>query len=232
MTETAVLAPDVNESRRGGRPAAGTDPQKLRQILEGAGRVFSTLGFDAASMSDVAREASVSKATLYVYFRDKEHLFSAICAERRDRNIAELIALLDRERPVETVLAEFDRELLRRISQPYVIAAHRIVIGVAERMPDISREFFEAGPAKLIAALADFITHHVQTGRLRADNPSLAAAQFLELGQASIFRARLYGAVSGPASEDEIETVTGAALRMFMAAYGVGSAYNCGQRII
>ena len=81
-----------SEARRGGRPPAGTDPLKRQQILDGAGRVFSTLGFDAASMSDVAREAEVSKATLYVYFENKEQLFTRICAERRDRNIAELMA--------------------------------------------------------------------------------------------------------------------------------------------
>ena len=51
--------------RPGGRPAAGTDPDKRRQILEGAGRVFSSVGFDAASMNDIAREAGVSKPTLY-----------------------------------------------------------------------------------------------------------------------------------------------------------------------
>lgn len=73
--EAAHLTPEpAREDRRGGRPAAGTDPQKRRQILEGAGRIFSTAGFDASSMSDVAREARVSKATLYVYFQDKEHL--------------------------------------------------------------------------------------------------------------------------------------------------------------
>jgi AcrR family transcriptional regulator len=224
VIETALIEPNVIEGRRGGRPAAGTDPQKLRQILEGAGRVFSTLGFDAASMNDVARESAVSKATLYVYFEDKEHLFSAICAERRDRNIADLLALLDREQPVETVLAAFGRELLRRVSQPYVVAAHRIVIGVAERMPDIGREFFEAGPGKLIAALADFLAFHARAGRLRIDHPSLAAAQFLELGQASVFRPRLYGVVSGPASEEEIDAVVGAALRLFLTAYGVVSS--------
>ena len=56
-------------------------------------------------MSDVAHEAQVSKATLYVYFQDKEHLFTAICAEKRDRNIVELIAFLDTDKPIETVLA-------------------------------------------------------------------------------------------------------------------------------
>src|SRR5215510_14134127 len=100
MEASQVSRSPRGEDRRGGRPAAGTDPQKRRQILEGAGRVFSTLGFDAASMNDVAREAQVSKATLYVYFQDKEHLFTAICAEHRDRNIAEKIALLDVNQPV------------------------------------------------------------------------------------------------------------------------------------
>ena len=143
------------EERRGGRPAAGTDPQKRRQILEGAGRIFSTLGFDAASMSDVAREAQVSKATLYVYFQDKEHLFTAICAERRDRNISELIALLDTERPPEAVLIQFGTEMMTLLSDPFVVAAHRIVIGVAERMPEVGTEFFEAGPKRMAVGLGE-----------------------------------------------------------------------------
>lgn len=51
-----------------GRFAAGEDPAKRRQILDGAKRVFMRMGFDAASMNDVTREAGVSKGTLYVYF--------------------------------------------------------------------------------------------------------------------------------------------------------------------
>ncbi|HEY8128213.1 MAG TPA: TetR/AcrR family transcriptional regulator, partial [Hyphomicrobium sp.] len=170
-----------SEERRGGRPAAGTDPQKRRQILDGAGRIFSTLGFDAASMSDVAREAQVSKATLYVYFQDKEHLFTAICAERRDRNISEMISLLVVEKPMKAVLTEFGTQILTILSEPFVVAAHRIVIGVAERMPEVGTEFFEAGPKRMATALAKFFDHHVAAGRLSMPDSYLAAAQFLEL---------------------------------------------------
>lgn len=209
------------EDRRGGRPAAGTDPQKRRQILDGAGRIFSTLGYDAASMSDVAHEAQVSKATLYVYFQDKEHLFTAICAEKRDRNIVELIALLDFKKPIETMLIEFGNDLLTRLSQPFVVAAHRIVIGVAERMPEIGREFFEAGPKRMTIALAKLIDHHVAAGRLNVPDSYLAAAQFLELAQASVFRPRLFGAMTEPPPREEIERVVASAVSMFMKAYGV-----------
>jgi AcrR family transcriptional regulator len=51
---------------------------KRRQILDGAMHVFLDKGFDAASMSEIARAAGVSKGTLYVYFADKQTLFDAI----------------------------------------------------------------------------------------------------------------------------------------------------------
>jgi TetR/AcrR family transcriptional regulator of autoinduction and epiphytic fitness len=218
--ETKTESHAGDDPRRGGRPAAGTDPLKRRQIMDGAGRIFSTLGFDAASMSDVAREAEVSKATLYVYFQNKEQLFTAICAERRDRNISELSVLLDVEKPIDVALTEFGTEALRRLSQPFVVAAHRIVIGVAERMPEIGREFYDAGPKRLALALADFIAHHVKAGRLETNDPYLAAVQLLELGQATIFRPRLYAVVQEPASEEEIARVVASAVRMFLATYG------------
>ena len=47
---------------------------KRRQILDGARKVFMNLGFDGASMNEIARAAGVSKGTLYVYFADKNRL--------------------------------------------------------------------------------------------------------------------------------------------------------------
>ncbi len=211
-------------AKRGGRPAAGTDPVKRQQILEGAGRVFSTLGFDAASMNDVAREARVSKATLYVYYEDKEHLFAAICAERRDRNISELIGQLDVSKPLAETMQAFGESMLQRLSDPAVIAAHRIVIGVAERMPDVGREFYEAGPQRIRWAFKEYLDHHVQAGTLDIEDRYLAAVQFLELAQAKIFRAMLFG-VNGSPSTDEIRKVVASAVKVFLAAYGP----RCGQ---
>lgn len=211
--------------RRGGRPPAGTDPQKRLQILEGASRVFTSVGYDAATMNDVAREADVSKATLYVYFPNKEKLFAAICGEKRDRNISEVLATLDPTRPLEGMLREFGAELVRRVSVPHVMAAHRIVIGVAERMPDIGQEFFEAGPMRLATELGEFLKGHATAGRLhKVDDPLLAAAQFLELCLATIFRPRLYAARTELVSEDEIAKVVGSAVRVFLAAYAVEGA--------
>ena len=59
-------------------PFGDEDSSKRRQILDGARRVFMDLGFDGASMNEIARAAGVSKGTLYVYFADKNRLFEAI----------------------------------------------------------------------------------------------------------------------------------------------------------
>ena len=67
-------------------PALGaerSESAKRRQILEGARRVFLGRGFDAASMGEIAREARVSKGTLYVYFDSKEALFAALIEESK-----------------------------------------------------------------------------------------------------------------------------------------------------
>lgn len=217
-------AAQPHDGHRGGRPAAGTDPRKRRQILDGAARVFTALGFDAASMSDIAREADVSKATLYVYFSSKEKLFADICGEHRDRNIAELIAMLDRGQPIEAVLLEFGSEALRRLLKPTVLPAHRVVIGVAERMPEFGREVFATGTKRLYDELAAYLAFHSDAGRMTIDDVGLAAAQFLELSQASVFRRRIYVAETEPIDDALIGRVVASAVRVFLAAYASRTA--------
>lgn len=207
------------DRRKGGRPAAGTDPDKRKQIVEGARRVFTSVGFDAASMSDIARAADVSKATLYVYFTSKEQLFADICAERRDRNISELIDLLDRALPVGDVLLRLGTEALRRILTLNVFPTHRIVIGVAERMPEIGRELYKSGAKRLADELAAYLADAVAAGHLVIDDTDLAAAQFLELSQAGVFRRNIYAAGSGALPATEIDRIVRSAVRVFLAAY-------------
>lgn len=70
--------PMVAETQSSLRVVADTDTSKRRQIIDGARKVFLDLGFDGASMGEIARAAGVSKGTLYVYFADKNRLFEAI----------------------------------------------------------------------------------------------------------------------------------------------------------
>lgn len=49
--------------------------RRRQQIIVAAKRVFSEKGFNRARMEDIAGEAELAPATLYIYFRNKEELF-------------------------------------------------------------------------------------------------------------------------------------------------------------
>jgi len=55
--------------------------ERKEQILRAAGHVFAQKGFAGATISDIAREAEVSDATIYEYFTNKEELLFSIPEE-------------------------------------------------------------------------------------------------------------------------------------------------------
>jgi len=76
--------------------AANAVPAKKLAVLKAALRLFLEQGFGATSMDAIAREAGVSKATLYAHVKSKEELFAAItatCAEQLE-SLAHELALL------------------------------------------------------------------------------------------------------------------------------------------
>lgn len=203
-----------------GRPAAGEDSAKRRQILEGARRIFVAVGFDAASMNDITREAGVSKSTLYVYFRSKEELFHALIAEERDRYFAEVEALLgDAEHPAET-LQRYGERLAELMMSTQAMHAKRTVIAVASRMPHLGREFYRHGPQRGLALVSNYLTRACAAGTLRIDDVPLAAAQFIELCTAGIMRRRLFDDEAPAVSDGERARLVASAVHLFMAGYG------------
>ena len=93
------------------------DSSKRRQILDGARKVFMDLGFDGASMGEIARAAQVSKGTLYVYFADKFALFEAIL-EQEALQHGQVVFNFDPARDAETTLKEFGRAYIHLLCRP------------------------------------------------------------------------------------------------------------------
>jgi AcrR family transcriptional regulator len=204
----------------GGRWAAGEDPAKRKQILDGARRVFMKLGFDAASMNDVTREAGVSKGTLYVYFASKEELFAAMIESERAAFVASMRTALAEHDDVESGLRDFGTGFIAHMTDEKVITAMRTVLGVRDRMPVLCQRFFN-GPENLRTILRDYLTRYVEAGKLAIDDIDLAAAQFLDLSSGSFFKFRLFGSMEHAPPRHEVERVINGAIRVFMAAYGV-----------
>ncbi|HXO91725.1 MAG TPA: helix-turn-helix domain-containing protein, partial [Stellaceae bacterium] len=65
---------------------------KSESILAAAKRSFLAAGFGAVSMDSIAREAGVSKATVYAHFAGKEELFGAMIGRECERYFARFSA--------------------------------------------------------------------------------------------------------------------------------------------
>ena len=52
--------------------------QRKTEIIDAAERLFFSRGYEDVSMDDIAREVDLNKATIYLYFTNKEALFATI----------------------------------------------------------------------------------------------------------------------------------------------------------
>jgi AcrR family transcriptional regulator len=216
LSDTVDLATGTAETDRAA--SARPNDEKMRQILEGARRVFLADGFDGASMNDIARVAAVSKGTLYVYFQSKQALFEALIREEH-RRTAERLSMFDEAEPdVALVLKRFGNALMNVMLLPEHIALVRTVSAAAAKFPTIGRAFFEAGPQYGANRLADYFAQQVEAGTLVVDDVNLAAWQFLESLQGGHLKRMLF-CVCEPPPQEAVEKAVSRAVDMFMAVY-------------
>jgi AcrR family transcriptional regulator len=195
------------------------DSAKRRQILDGASAVFTALGYDAASMGEIAKAAGVSKGTLYVYFKDKDELFEAIISKACIFH-AERVFDFDVDNPdIAGELTRMGNAFVRLLCLPERQSTLRTVIAIADRKPEIGRTFYETGPARGIARVRAYFEAQVKAGRLEIEDCEVAAAQFMEACHAMILKPVLLN-FGPPPSPERIEHVVGIAVRAFMKAYG------------
>lgn len=199
------------------KPNDDEDSSKRRQIIDGARKVFMDLGFDGASMGEIARTAGVSKGTLYVYFVDKNRLFEAI-VEQECLEQGHTAFNFDPSRDPETTLSEFGRAFVQVLCRPEGGSSLRTVMAIAERKPEVGRRFYEEVIALTHRRFADYLDSQCAAGTLKIDDTMLAAGQYLEMCKATLFLPYIFQAAPAPSSE-RIAYVVDGATRVFLAAY-------------
>ncbi|PJJ57424.1 AcrR family transcriptional regulator [Mumia flava] len=60
------------------------DSARRSELLAASRRVFERMGYGAATVADITREAGVSRATFYVYFASKQEVFTVLAEQVRD----------------------------------------------------------------------------------------------------------------------------------------------------
>ncbi|KIT16675.1 TetR/AcrR family transcriptional regulator [Jannaschia aquimarina] len=193
--------------------------RKFDQVLEGARAVFLADGFEGASVDAIARAAGVSKATLYSYFPDKQHLFMEVAKSECGAQIDQAGELLFMECAPRVALGRAARQIVGFVISEFGQSIFRMCVAESERFPELGREFFRTGPARFRAQMAEYLTRAVERGELKIDDIDLAGDQFVELCHATLFVEMVFN-VRTSATQAEIDRVIDGAVETFMARYG------------
>src|SRR5437763_9613135 len=201
--------PDVREEAVG----------KAALILRGARRAFLAGGFGAVSMDAIAREAGVSKATVYAHFGSKEELFGAVVADVAEERFGGFSALELDPRDIEASLNTIARRFLDLVLSPEAVAVNRIIIGEVARFPALSDVFWQAGPERNRYQIEEFLRRAVEAGSVAIDDVRLAAEQFSSLVRGEIHLRHLFG-LEMPRNPAGLDRAAASAVATFLRAFG------------
>lgn len=205
--------------------------EKRDAMMTAATRLFLQKGFSGTSMDDIAAQAAVSKQTVYKHFADKDQLFREIVMQMTER--AETFVHDIESRPwsgdLEADLRGLAHHHLATVLQPELLQFRRLVIGEADRFPDLAAIYYERGPGRVLAALAALFSDLVDQGQLRIDDADLAANHYawLVLG-AQLDRSMFYGLTA--TNDDDLRRAGDEAVRVFLSAYASPRDAKTGAR--
>lgn len=145
---------NIPKRSQAGRPKS---TEKQRQILMSASCLFLRQGFSATSMDNVAKEASVSKQTVYSHFKNKDALFSAVIALKCQQYQMDEEHILQCQRSLREVLLLIGEQFVRLLHDVEVIAMYRVVMGEVSANIHVAELFYEAGPKRAMLMLKDYL---------------------------------------------------------------------------
>ena len=202
--------------------AVGRSARKRLTILSAGRQLFLSNGYQGTSVDQIAASAEVSKQTAYKHFGDKHELLLAIVNNALEGTVApflERIATLVDTADLEVDLTALAADYLRAVLQEPVVQLRRLVVGEANRVPELAKLYYEQAPARTLAAFADCFSALHDRGLLHAPEPAVAAEHFafLVVGR-SIDKALFHGGPQVLAAVD-VDGHVGAGVRVFLAAY-------------
>ncbi|CAI1196495.1 A-factor-binding protein [Serratia proteamaculans] len=194
--------------------------QRRDAIVEEAAALFQEMGYERASMNELAKRVGGSKATLYGYFPSKEELFTAVVRQYATQHLSEAATELindnrDKETLEQTLIRFGEQMLLILTNDNSAMAVYRMVVAESGHS-DIGTLFYEAGPRESVERLSVLMSAAMDRQELRLADPYLKATQFLSLLTAEIDM-RVFQRELQPVGLSRIKEMVSNAVSMFLA---------------
>ena len=154
------------------------------RILAAAMERFSRYGFRRTSMEDIAEAAGVSRAALYLQFRNKEEIFRSLSQELQQETLKAAAAALEADGPLsERLRAAVEAKSLRFVAIAHDSPHGDELIDESNRMcGDVAAEAHQ----RFLALLTRAFRRAVRSGEIDLTVSGLRAAEVAELFTRSV----------------------------------------------
>lgn len=163
MTDRSVT--NIRRRRPEARPA---------EILAAALDLFAERGFAAARLDDVASRAGLSKAAIYLYYKDKTSLLKAIVETTAAANVSLAEELIESHRaPLAPLLRDVLLLLAGRLRDSRLPEVIKLVIAESRAHPEIGRLYLDQVIGRALPLLRRVVERGIAAGEFRAVDPDL-----------------------------------------------------------
>lgn len=159
-------------------------------------------GYAGTTTREIASRARVSKRELYTLFEDKQAMLAACIRTRSERAVQPLeLGPVGNRRSFQSTLTAYGASFLLEISQPPVVALHRLAVLEAESSPEVGRALRAFGREAIVGALTAFLREAQSAGLIGKGDPFAIARRFMSLLWGDTMLALLLRAEEAPAKE-------------------------------
>ncbi|MEP7343613.1 MAG: TetR/AcrR family transcriptional regulator [Gemmatimonadaceae bacterium] len=152
-----------------------------QEIIEAGFRVFGAHGLSAARLDDVAKEAGVSKGTIYLYFDSKEALFREVVRAKIISHIEDAERATIERLDEPDALREFAIRHWDFVTSPVFQTMYQLVNSELTRFPDLSRFYGEEVIHRSLRLIAALLERGMEKGELRRMDPIAAGRIFASM---------------------------------------------------
>lgn len=147
---------------------------RRQQILEAAKAVFSSKGYNTATMEEIAAAAELSPGTLYIYFKNKEELHTFLSIDMLKHIACEVEIVSQNDISSEAKLDGLYDVFVEVYEQDPMILISLFHLQAGETLKNLSEEVLEQlkqTSSKALNAITSIISEGIKAGVFVDDHP-------------------------------------------------------------
>lgn len=141
--------------------------ERPRELVEAAFALFTEQGFAKTRLSDVAKRAGVSKATIYRYFENKEALFEAVIDDAVAPRFAEARVLVEAYEGSSADLLRMFLNVARHALDGPLPALIKLIVAESGNFPQLANLWVDHAARHVFSLGAHIIERGICRGEFR-----------------------------------------------------------------